>query len=637
MTIDGDFTVALNGDIRYTGGGSTYFTVLELHRFLQDLADDAEASGNDLLDITSTKPSERSTDNIIELVSPYNIDDDAAEQLYDGSITQEGGDTVYSGLVVVGAVESGTELMIIKDNVLVTDWWGTGINAVPASNILLRIIIKTRDEGIDLDGKRVLVMAREFGDTYSEFSATLGLGNGTAAIFTAEDLNNTTLETTVNGWDCSNTEGYQLIDLNNGEGDQPYYSQWDLGTQTDINDIYEFTKDIQRRTSVETIHTIDGELFRGITSEFTYNTESANFSEDATIAWGCTFEYDTEASGPFTLGERLDFGTSNAVARLIGLVDDTAATGKMVVQVESGTPANTNTITGYTSATTAIVSTIPAAPASTAGTGLLLALDDEGTTGTMWIQRLTGADPVEDTIVRQVGGVDTAITCVVGSTITARTVSPSFYGASTGSSIIGAFGVGHLPGDLSDADKLFDLTNTLRQPPNNQVFYVYKVVVDEDRVMVATNDGADEIELEEYALNGTLTDNVTTAVLLTGPIDSDTPSSGTIRIQDDNGIYTRQPYTSWDTNTFTLTAAYQGSDDANATSGNYVFVSYIDKVATGVTESYSAIYTATPRSLIVKVRDGGTAGDNEPIKPFKTGATFGSSGGSATAIRTSDV
>lgn len=47
-----------------------YFTVIEMHRFLQDLADDATASGDDLVDITSATPSDRSTDNIIRILAP---------------------------------------------------------------------------------------------------------------------------------------------------------------------------------------------------------------------------------------------------------------------------------------------------------------------------------------------------------------------------------------------------------------------------------------------------------------------------------------------------------------------------------------------------------------------------------------
>ena len=86
MAIADDISVAVNGDIRYTGSTATY-TVLELHRFLQDLADNPSASGNDLLDITSATPSERATDQIITLNSPYNIDDTLAQKLYGGSIT----------------------------------------------------------------------------------------------------------------------------------------------------------------------------------------------------------------------------------------------------------------------------------------------------------------------------------------------------------------------------------------------------------------------------------------------------------------------------------------------------------------------------------------------------------------------
>ena len=122
-----DISVAANGDIRYEGdahGGAApgYYTVLALHRFLMDLADNASEAGDDLMSIVRPEPSDRSTDNIITLIAPYNIDDTLAEHLYDGSITQDDGDTVYSGLIVVGAVESGTEPMIIQNNTLVTSY-----------------------------------------------------------------------------------------------------------------------------------------------------------------------------------------------------------------------------------------------------------------------------------------------------------------------------------------------------------------------------------------------------------------------------------------------------------------------------------------------------------------------------------
>ena len=74
------WTISAAGDIRYSGpahgvASASYVTTIELHRWLQDLADDASSSGDDLLDITDVTPSERNgTDNNITLYAPYNID-----------------------------------------------------------------------------------------------------------------------------------------------------------------------------------------------------------------------------------------------------------------------------------------------------------------------------------------------------------------------------------------------------------------------------------------------------------------------------------------------------------------------------------------------------------------------------------
>ena len=105
--IGDDFSVNAAGDIRHVAN-TNHYTVLELHRWLQDLADNAEASGNDIIDISRATPSERSTNQIIQLLSTYNIDDDAAEYLYGGSIKQGSGATeeIYAGLKILGAVNN---------------------------------------------------------------------------------------------------------------------------------------------------------------------------------------------------------------------------------------------------------------------------------------------------------------------------------------------------------------------------------------------------------------------------------------------------------------------------------------------------------------------------------------------------
>lgn len=555
MPIADDFSVAVNGDIRHVSG-TTRYTVLEFHRWLQDLADQAQASGNDLLDITSVTPSARATDNIITLNSPYNIDDEAAEYLYDGSISQNGGDVLYSGLVVVGAVAGTTTLQVVQNNALYdTDspFWGSGINAVPAANILCRMLIKTRTAGADIDGKRIRVFAREWGHTYAEFEVTMGLGNAVAAIFTNTDLNNQTAVGTVATWTgITNVEGYQLINLNNGNGNRPYYSQWNKDTYT-INQLYERAKWLTRRGTAETLHGMDAELFRGITHQFNYDGETGGpFVEDTILTWG------------------------------------------------SG---------------------------ATAGTGILLALLDSGTTGTMWIQLLTGVPPVDDMTID--GGTPE---CLVNGAVTSRSISPCFLGQSTGSAIIGAFGIGIEAADLTNNDKLFDLTNTLQQPPNNVTFTVYGLVVGEDRVLV-TNAQTGNIDFDQMTLATTLNGaGVTQVDVGAGNIPADTPQTGNLRIKLDTGIYRLVPYTAHDGSRYFTIGSTDFTDPNDATAGNFIFLGYIDKLAGATSEAFTVVYNAD-RTLFVRVRDGG----GTPIKTFESTASLGSGGGSATAIRTSDA
>ena len=564
MAIGDDFTVAVNGDIRHASG-STYYTVLELHRWLQDLADQAQASGNDLLDITSTTPSARATDNIITLNAPYNIDAATAEWLYDGSIDQmvAGQAERYSGLVVVGALAGTTTLQVVQNKALYdTDapFWGTGINAVPAANILCRMLIKTKAAGADIDGGRIRVFAREWGHTFAEFEVTMGLGNSVAAIFTSTDLNNQTVVGTVAGWTgISNTEGYQTIDLQNGDGAQPYYSQWNKDIYS-INQLYERAKWLTRRGTSSTLYGLDGELFRGITHEFPLGTFSGTFVQNEEITWG------------------------------------------------SG---------------------------ATAGSGVVLAASDfNGPTATMWIQLTSGVAPTNGaTVSGTTGGAHSA---VLTSSPTSRSLAGVFLGQSTGSAIIGAFGVGVEAADLTQNDKIFDLTNTLRTPPNNQSFTVYGLVSGEDRVLV-TNAQGNGIDFDQMTLATALDSAGRTQVDVgAGNIPADTPQTGTLRIELDSGIYRQQSYTAHDgSRYFTIPSTdYSGGNAAAIT--NNVFIAYIDKLASSTQEAITLKYSA-PRTMFVRVRDGGTAGDNEPIKTSEGTAIFGAGGGSATASRIADV
>lgn len=540
MAIADDISVAANGDIRWTGTTATY-TVLELHRFLQNLADDAAASGNDLLDITNTNPSERSTDNIITLNGSYNIDDTLAQHLYDGSIIQAGGATIYDGIINFGA--QGIYIDIIQNGALLTNFWTTGLNANSSAGISHSFLVKVRDSGADIDGRRLLGITREFGNTYSEFSINgTSRGNNVLALTNSVDLNNQTEAATVANYSTiTNTEGYSAIDVNNDGADEFYYSVWNRDTYS-INQFYERMKWLTRRGSSSTLYGLNGNIFRGITHEINVDNPSGTFNAVEPVSW-------------------------------------------------SG------------------------------GTGQMLAINSTTAATKMWIQLLTGVAPTDG---QTITGSTSSATCQVNVTVTPRSISNPFIGASTGSAIIGAYGVGIEALDLNASDSVFDLTNTLRQPPNFVTFTVSGLVSGEDRVLVGPESGG-TIDLDQLSLDGNYTGGETT-VSVQEVIPSDTPSSGTIRVFN-GSVYVRVSYTGFSGSDFTGCSGMPA-----ASNGANVWISYIDVLASSSSVSFTSVYS-TDRALFVRIRDGGAT----PIKTFETTATLGSAGGSATAIRTSDA
>jgi len=564
MAIDAtDWTITrADGNIRYIGddhGGAspTYATVIEFRRFLGGLSDDAASAGDDEYDITDPAAADRSTDNIITLQGQYNIDANAAEHLYDGSIIQGTGGTedFYDGIVNFGNAD--VQIQLIQNGaVIADDWWneaGAGLNADAAQGVSHRFMILTRTAGADVDGRRLIGTSRTFNNTYSEFKINgTSRGNNVLALKDAADLNNQTAAGTVSGWTgiTLTTEGYVGLDVDNDTSDEFYYSEWNTNQPTrTINEFFERMKWLTRDGNSETLWGLSGELFRGITHQVTVDTPTGTFNAFEALSW-------------------------------------------------------------------------------TGGTGQLIAINSTTAATLLWMQLLTGVPPTDG---QTITGGGSSATVDMDTTIVDRepTLTFPFIGASTGSAIIGGYGVGIEVTDLVATDKVFDLTNTQVTPPNNVTFNVLGLVSSEDRVLVTTN-SAGLPDFDQYALNGALTGAAVTAVVVTGSIDSDTPSSGTIRILRTSGAHTLHPYSSFAASTFTITSHDFSTDNAPNTTD--VMTSYIDKLAGASSEGFTYVYD-NDRTLFIRVRDGG----GTPIKPFETTAVNGSNGGSATVIRTSDA
>ena len=761
-----DVSIDASGNIRWTGAATTNrHSVLEFIQWLQDKQDDEQAAGDDLLDITVDTPFDRSTDQIVTLNSPFNIDDTFATHLYDGSVSQTepvvGGETLYSGLRVIGPVESGTEYMILQDSKVLPSFWGTGINPEAAPSLVFsRHLVKTKVGGVEIDGQRIVVLARELGDQFRRFPATLGTANAVAAIGNGADVFNAKTDTTLAGYtSITNTEGYQELDIDgSGATGQEFYSQWTKGLQV-LNDVYERTKWASQRSHVADatsgtptgadfiidnatitgqaqsfiplsgsekltearynikigtgtptgtiyaelydsddvataaptgavlarsepilasaitstyeeiifrfnrinpasgasqlsgltlsnaeyfialrhddgtagayfhvqgastdqdatqnraedstgwtgsatsdlgltvkssppLHAVPGEIFQGINVEVGYDGEAgAGLAENDIVTWGTLITYDTLVNGPFFPGERIQI--SRASTFITGgtvLYDDGVNDLLFIIDSPSAGVILDNdditTIRGASEATCKIAVTIVDEDKS-GGTGILLAKDDNGTTGELYLQVLSGVNPVENNRIRKddVTGDPLADYADATATITTRTVSPEFVGTSTGSNIIGAYGIGYNPADVGSSDRFTDLSNTSRIPPNNVQFGVSGLVVDEDRVLVGPRTGT-ALDRGQWLVNTALTTNAETALVVKTGTDTvpwptneiNWPSTGIgadvsrLRIGRDDGIYKRVPYDSHDSSSaFVLGTPATGAQDIDVTGGD---------------------------------------------------------------------
>jgi hypothetical protein len=605
----------------HTGAAPSYATVIEFHRALQDFADDAGYTGNDELDITDPTPSERSTDNIVTLINSWNIDDTAAEHIYDGSIVQTGGDVIYDGIKILAPV--GTGVQFIQNGAVISDdWWnysegGTHTGAANASVLT--------------DGSKSWTTNQWAGYTIKN---TTDGSFATIVSNTATTITGTLQGGTENDWDAS--DAYIIVDGLNKDSVNGISHNFMLKVRTGAADIdgrrliaitrewgknyLEFKVNGTTRginvvalaTAADLNNTLSATTVAGYTtitnSSVGYNGIDVD-NNGADEFYYSEWNKDTYSINQFY--ERIKYLTRDGSAATLYGLNGELFRG-ITHQISVDNPSATD------------FSAVEAVSWS-GGTGQMLAINDVNAPTTMWIQLLTGVTPTDNQVIT--GGTSGA-TCQVNVTVTERTVSTPVCGASTGSAIIGAYGFGIEALDLSASDKVFDLTTTQRSAPNYVTFTVAGLVSG-DRVLVS-NEDTGTIDYNQFVLNGALTGAAVTSVVVTGAIPADTPATGTIRILRADGQYTRHTYSAWSTSTFTI-ASHDFSSN-NAANGANTFISYIDDAASGATMSFTGVYVSD-RTLFIRVRDGG----GTPIKTFETTGTLGVSGGSTTAIRTSDA
>lgn len=552
--------------------GANYVSVLEIHRFLQDRADDGTMSGDDFIDITVQNPTDKKFDTIIQLLNGFALGTTttpADEYIYGGTIIQGAGGTeaIWDGISIIA--NRGVVVNVIQNNVvLANDFWNntpngesySGINPDEANGLAMQFMVKVKSAGAYIDNATLIFTTREWGKTFSEFRVpATGRGKNSVPLTYADDLNNQTIIGTIAALgDIANvTAGFNLIDVDNNSVNEKYYSEWNRGGNS-INTFYEYMKWLTRSgyTTATLTYGIPGERFRGITHSVAYSGL---------------------AGGAFTQG------------------------GATPVSWGAG---------------------------ATAGSGQILA-DDAGS-AILYIQLLTGVIPAANTLTQ--GGV----TATAG-TVTSRAVSTPMCGASTGSSLVGAYGFALEYADLAVNDKITALDGTTRQPPNNVTFTV-NGVVSGWRVLVGPENGSGGLLESQLSNTGLLNGAAVVSVVVDEAIPANTPSSGTIRIKRADGRFTRHPYSAVNTGTKTFTITAHDFSTNNASIGADIYISYIDAAASGTSISFNTIQSGGSQTLYVSARYGGTGPNyTDSIKPAATTGSLGSSGGSATVSSVSDA
>ena len=568
--------VTVGKKIEYTGPahgltGANYVTVLELHRWLQDLADAESISGDDYMSITIANPTDKKFDTIIQLLNGFELGTTttpADEYIYGGTIIQGSGGTevIWDGISVISS--PGVVVNVIQNNtVIANDFWnnvpyGTGVNGLnpdSANGLAMQFMVKVKTAGALIDNGSLIFTTREWGKTFSEFRIpATGRGKNSVPLTYANDLNNaTTIGTIAALGDITNvTAGYNAIDVNNDTTDEYYYSEWNKGANS-INTFYEYMKWLTRASYTTTLYGIPGEKFRGITHEVAVTTpRTSTIAEGVAATW-------------------------------------------------------------------------------TGGSGQVLARDSAATATKVWIQLLTGVAPTAGQTITVGGG---SVTAAGGTPSTERGVSTPMCGASTGSSLVGAYGFALEYADLAVNDKIQALDGTTRQPPNNVTFTV-NGVVSGWRVLVGPENGSGGLLESQLSNTSLLSGAAVTTVTVDEAIPANTPATGTIRIKRADGQFTRHPYSTRSgsgPSTFTITSHNFSTNNASA--GADIYISYIDDAASGTSISFNTIQSGGAQTLYVAARYGGTGPSyTDSIKPAATTGSLGSTGGSATISSVSDA
>lgn len=275
MPIGSDFSIDGAGNIRqataFVPGTHSRYTTLELHAWLQDLADDPASSGDDLVSILGTNPSELAGKRnaarpmALTLLPTMNVNDATAQWFKFGSIEQNGGDDLYTGLKVLGTNVASTPVYITQSDAKITKYWADA----DISNF--QILVKAKAGGALIDSGNITVFSRKYGQTYAHFDANLAAGGEqVAAISTSLDANVSLSAAAAEAvWGTMTVvAGDTSQDLGNGNGSKLYKGTITLNGTTTLAEAYQALMWATSEASTATINGVPGWRYRKLNAAY---------------------------------------------------------------------------------------------------------------------------------------------------------------------------------------------------------------------------------------------------------------------------------------------------------------------------------------------------------------------------------
>lgn len=269
---------------------------------------------------------------------------------------------------------------------------------------------------------------------------------------------------------------------------------------------------------------------------------------------------------------------------------------------------------------------------NSSGSALILALDDQGVTGTLYCQRLTGDAPIDNANIT--GATSGEVALVAGTPVT-RLIINNMMGTYTGSAFNPAnIGVTLLADDADENDLFTDLLEVQQQPPTNRTGAVNTTTGNTATIYPWDGVAVDAVGDQEPDFNrltnsGLVNGAAVTSIVVNQAIPTWMPqSTGYLRATLVSGTRRLLPVNSWSGSTFQIDATdFSGDNIADVAA---IMPAPGDGVVAGGVMAFSGIYTADQdgdaagdQQFVVRVTNGSAA---TPKQPSTNVATFGSGG-----------